>query len=177
MSDSLEKESSVVLFGGMQSDRSATSSPPPKRSRMDKRLVCGIDEALEPENFEEMELPTTKKTYTTYLGPTKKRNVEKVLWTEEQPTTRGRQRLCDVIRSPPGLNTQAARSAATIGEASNLFFSEWMMDLVLASTNLKIDETLSKQTEEALHDDTKPYLRKTDACELRAVFRLMYFRD
>ena len=56
VSDSLEKESSVVLSGGMQSDRSATWLPPPKRSRMDKRLVCRIDEALEPENFEEMEL-------------------------------------------------------------------------------------------------------------------------
>ena len=71
VSDSLEKESFVVLSGGMQSDRSATSSPPPKRSRMDNRLVCRIDEALDPENFEEMELPTTKKTYTGYLGPKK----------------------------------------------------------------------------------------------------------
>ena len=50
------------------------------------------------------------------------------------------------------------------------------MDLVVSSTNLKIEHTRSKQPREALKDDTKPYLRPTDRCELQAVIGLMYFR-
>ena len=50
------------------------------------------------------------------------------------------------------------------------------MRLVLTSTNLKIDEALSKRSEKEIIDDTKLYLRTRDECELRAVFSLVYFR-
>ena len=46
------------------------------------------------------------------------------------------------------------------------------MDLLLSSTNLKIEQTLSQQPQEALRDDTRPYLRTTEKCELYAVIGL-----
>ena len=75
-----------------------------------------------------------------------------------------------------GLHSEEAQSVETIKEAFNRFFSEDMMRLVLTSTNLKIDQTLSEQSEKAIIDDTKPYLHTRDECELRAVFSLVYFR-
>ena len=57
-----------------------------------------IDKALDPDNFGEMDLPAaTQKTFIVYLGPQKRKNVEKVLWTDVQPEVRGRQRQCDIL--------------------------------------------------------------------------------
>ena len=61
-------------------------------------------------------------------------------------------------------------------EAFDLFFSEEMMDLLLSSTNLKIEQTLSQQPQEALRDDTRLYLHTTEKCELYAVIGLFYYR-
>ena len=139
--------------------------------------MTGIDSALGPTNFDEMDLPCpTRKTFTDYLSSCKKKDVEKIRWTDAQPTNIGHQRQCNIIRVAFGLHSEEAQSVETIKEAFNRFFSEDMMRLVLTSTNLKIDETLSEQSEKAIIDDTKPYLRARDECELCAVFSLVYFR-
>ena len=94
-------------------------------------MVTGIDAVLEPDKFEKMDLPpATRKTYTGYLGPRKKKDKEKILCTDAQPDARGRQRQCNVIRDAPGLKSREAKTAETIREAFDLsfFFSEEMMD-------------------------------------------------
>ena len=63
-----------------------------------------------------------------------------------------------------------------IRDAFDLFISEEMVNLIVDSTNGKIKSTLSNVTDEVLQDDTRPYLRKTDKCEMYALIGLMYFR-
>ena len=45
----------------------------------------------------------------------------------------------------------------------------------MESTHRKIQVTPSSLLDEPRRDDTRPYLRETDICELKAVVRLMYF--
>ena len=172
---STSQVSASIVSSGERLTGSVLPSSPLKRSRRSDRLVTGINAVLETDNFEKMDLPpANRKTCTGYLGQRKKKDTEKILWTDAQPDARGRQRQCDIIRVAPGLKSREVKSVETIREAFE-FFSEEMMDLVVSSTNLKIQQTLSKQPREALKDDTKPYLHPTDRCELQAVIGLMYF--
>ena len=48
-------------------------------------FVNSIDDALDPDNYDTMELPTPKKqrTWTLKLGPEKKKDVETIGWTDQ----------------------------------------------------------------------------------------------
>ena len=50
------------------------------------------------------------------------------------------------------------------------------MELIVDFTNLKIRAALSSMSDDTLRDDSRPYLREIDVCELYAVIGLMYFR-
>ena len=50
-----------------------------------------------------------------------------------------------------------------------------MEELIVESTHRKIQVTPSSLLDEPRRDDTRPYLRETDNCELKAVVGLMYF--
>ena len=158
------------------SPSSPPSSPPPKRPRTKKRLVCGIDEALDPQNYDELDIPAGGRTFTARLGPAKKKNVEKITWTDEQPGARGRQRQCDVLRGTPGLRTTAAKSVESMRDAFELFVTPEMIDIVVTNTNKRIAEVLENLPEETKADDRLTHYRSTDACEMYALIGLMYFR-
>ena len=158
------------------SPSSPPSSPPPKRPRTKKRLVCGIDEALDPQNYDELDIPAGGRTFTARLGPAKKKNVEKITWTDEQPGARGRQRQCDVLRGTPGLRTTAAKSVESMRDAFELFVTPEMIDIVVTNTNRRIAEVLENLPEETKADDRLTHYRSTDACEMYALIGLMYFR-
>ena len=135
------------------SPSSPPSSPPPKRPRTKKRLVCGIDEALDPQNYDELDIPAGGRTFTARLGPAKKKNVEKITWTDEQPGARGRQRQCDVLRGTPGLRTTAAKSVESMRDAFELFVTPEMIDIVVTNTNKRIAEVLENLPEDTKADD------------------------
>ena len=144
-------------------------------------MVNSIDAALDPNNYDTMELPTPKKprTWTAKLGPAKKKDVETIGWTDQQPAPQGRQRrcvcTCDILTGEPGLRSTDARDAETMLDALNLFIDPRTVDEVVAATNRNIEETLQYIPPEQ-RNDTMAYLRPTDACELCAFIGLMYFR-
>ena len=154
VASSLEKASRTI----------SPSSPPAKRSRRSDRSVNGIDQVLDPANFAQMELPPpSRKTYVGYLGPRKKKNTEKIMWMDASPNPQGCQCQCDIISDVPGLKSRQAKSVETMREAFDLFFSEEMMDLLLWSMNLKIEQTLSQQPQEMTRDHNSPQLRSVSS--------------
>ena len=107
-------------------------------------MVNSIDAALDPDNYDTMELPTPKKprTWTAKLGPAKKKDVETIGWTDQPPAAQGRQRRCDILTGEPGLRSTDAQDAETMLDAFNLFIDPRMVDEVVAARNRKIEETL-----------------------------------
>ena len=102
--------------------------------------------------------------------------MDKIFWTDIQPEVRGNQHQCDMLSGDTGLKSRAAKYVTSVRDAFELFFSAAMMDLVVESTNLKTERTLSKLPQSALNDNTRLYLCSTDKYELYALFGLMYFR-
>ena len=102
-----------------KSSRSTGGQPRAKRLRTQQRLVNSIDSALDQENFDDLELPEEGQchTYCAKLGPARKKNVEKIFWTDEQQEPRGRQRECDILKGKPGLRSNAAKAVKSPRDA------------------------------------------------------------
>ena len=88
-----------------KSSRSTSRQPRAKRLRTQQRLVNSIDSTLDPQNFDDLELPEVGQCHTYYakLEPARKKNVKRIFWTDEQPEPRGRQRKGDILSGKPGL--------------------------------------------------------------------------
>ena len=155
-----------------------TSSPPPKRPRTSLRLVNSIDAALEEDNYEPMDVSGVARwtTWKAKLGPKKSKTAETITWTDEPPEDRGRQRQCDIVKEKQAPRTREARSCKTPREVFDLFITRSMVDTVVQSTNKRIQETINKLGDALEDDDTKPFVRTTDAEEIYALFGLFYFR-
>ena len=155
-----------------------TSSPPPKRPRTSLRLVNSIDAALEEDNYEPMDVSGVARwtTWKAKLGPKKSKTAETITWTDEPPEDRGRQRQCDIMKEKQAPRTREARCCKTPREVFDLFITRSMVDTVVQSTNKRIQETINKLGDALEEDDTKPFVRTTDAEEIYALFGLFYFR-
>ena len=155
-----------------------TSSPPPKRPRTSLRLVNSRDAAFEEDNYEPMDVSGVARwtTWKAKLGPKKSKTAETITWTDEPPEDRGRQRQCDIVKEKQAPRTREARSCKTPREVFDLFITRSMVDTVVQSTNKRIQETINKLGDALEDDDTKPFVRTTDAEEIYALFGLFYFR-
>ena len=155
-----------------------TSSPPPKRPRTSLRLVNSIDAALEEDNYEPMDVSGVARwtTWKAKLGPKKSKTAETITWMDEPPEDRGRQRQCDIVKEKQAPRTREARSCKTPREVFDLFITRSMVDTLVQSTNKRIQETINKLGDALEDDDTKPFVRTTDAEEIYALFGLFYFR-
>ena len=160
----LDNEDSVpadVQCRRRQEGRSSQVSSPAQTKRSD-RSVLSIDDALSEENYDQMELPSESyATYKASLGPAKKKGVEKIEWKSKPPANQGRQRACDVVRGTLGLRTNAAKAVESIRNAFQLFIPNNMIQIIVQSTDRKIEEVLDDLPEEAVNDSTRPYLRTT----------------
>ena len=172
------RSSSSGAPASRQSSERSSPDPPPKRPKRSKLLVLSIEDALDPDKFDRIEIPegSASKTFSANLGPTKKKNVQKIRWVEKACSEPGRQRACDVVKGIPDLRTQAAKDVSSMRKAFDLFITPAMVDKIVTSTNEKIEETIAGLSEEVLEDSTKPYICLTDGCEMYALFGLMYFR-
>ena len=109
-------------------------------------------------------------------GTKKSKTAETITWTDEPPEDRGRQRQCDIVKEKQAPRTREARSCKTPREVFDLFITHSMVDTVVQSTNKRIQETINKLGDALEDDDTKPFVRTTDAEEIYALFGLFYFR-
>ena len=77
----------------------------PKKILTSNRLVNSINSCLNRSNFNEVTLPQNavgnneEETLTGFLGSKSKNNTPEIHWTTTPPSTTGRQRSCDVIKS------------------------------------------------------------------------------
>ena len=101
---------------------SSDSPPSSKCATRTERLVTGIDEALDPRNYDDLSSKSSSKTFTASLGPARKKNTDKIRWTDQPPKARGRQRICDVIKEKPGLLTRESKPVESMRYAFDLFF-------------------------------------------------------
>ena len=62
---------------------SSDSPPSPKRAKRTERLVTGIDEALDPGNYDDLPVRSSSKTFTASLGPARKKNTDEIRWTDQ----------------------------------------------------------------------------------------------
>ena len=92
-----------------------------KRAKRTERLVTGIDEALDPGNYDDLPVRSSSKTFTASLGPVSKKNTDKIRWTDQPLEARGRQRICDVIKEKPGLLTRESKSVESVRYAFDFF--------------------------------------------------------
>ena len=83
---------------------------------------------------------------------------------------------CDILKGVPGLKSDAAKAVASTRNAFNLFVTPAMVRHIVESTNRKIEEAFANLPEEAIDDDTNPYLWTMNEMEMYAVFGMMYFR-
>ena len=109
------------------------------------------------------------------IGPKKSKTAEPILWTDQAPEQDGRQRQCDIVKGKLGLRTEESRSASTPREVFNLLITPSMIDLIVQSTNDRIKETIARLGEDLQADDTKSYIRATNADEVYGLIGLMYF--
>ena len=64
--------------GSCSSRERSTVSPPAKRSKRTDRAILTIDTALNPDNYDDMDLPSSSfQTFTACLGPAKKKESRK----------------------------------------------------------------------------------------------------
>ena len=84
-----------------------------------------------------MQLPAPKRwhTWSTNLGPAKKKDMEEIVWTDKPAELRGRERQCDILKGKPGLRGAAAKAVKLMREAFDLFITPAMVDLVVHETN------------------------------------------
>ena len=76
----------------------------PRKLVTPNRIINSLDAALEPDNYDEVQLSLSVKgdnvheILTGYLRPKSKAGTKNIYWTSEENTYVGRQRSCDVIR-------------------------------------------------------------------------------
>ena len=98
-----------------------------------------MDAALEPDNYEEVQLPLSVKDdnvneiLTSYLGHKSKAGAKNIYWTSEENSYVGCQRSCDVIRSA----VCTVRYANDIHTITDKFIDDQMIELVVPCTNVR----------------------------------------
>ena len=141
-----------------------------KKKLTKDRLVNDVDSSLSPENYDAVELPSSR--YGVVIQKkTKTMSENKIVWTSVQPDKRqpGRQGSENIIRHASGPNF-FSRASSTPLEAWELFISDDMLNSVVLHTNKKID---SKN--QGLSQVQYPN-HSTDVAEIRAFIGLRYAR-
>lgn len=82
-----------------------------------KKLVNSLDACLEEGNFDAVDVPIHKETFTSYLEMPKRKNSpgKKIHWTNQPPRPEGRQNSVNVIRGPVGVKGAAKKETDSAG--------------------------------------------------------------
>lgn len=162
-------------------DEPSTSNESPKKRKLSvkKRLVCNLNQSLNPSNYDKCDPPSTDNCveYTSILEKGGKNNPDKTItWTNQPPISRGRQSAANIktVDGPKVLGE--ARHANTPAEAWECFFTPKMVDDIVTCTNMRLKKYRDKLGEKINQLDDKSYLKDTDSVEIRAFISLTYAR-
>ena len=125
-----------------------------------KRLVNSVDKSLDescydPHDFDVAEDFASEKVLEAYLGPKKNSNTKKTFSTYKKPPNAGRQRACDVLSRIPQPWTPLTLTSGidSINDAFNILFPDQMIQLIVDTTNTKIQH---------VKDNLPAYYNKSD---------------
>ena len=156
----------------MDSEHEEIEEDPPRRKRLYtyNRCVNSIDSSLDEENYDPVAIPEARKVILGNI-----RNEEEIRFVNQPPATVGRQRMCDVIRSRPGV-TALASNAKTPKDAFDLFITPNMIEDLVTLTNNRIKKTLEQLPQNVAESNKYPSYREIDSQDLYAFIGLFYYR-
>ena len=131
------------------------------------RIINSLDAALEPDNYDEVQLSLSVKgdnvheILTGYLGPKSKADTKNIYWTSEENTYVGRQRSRDVIRSAVSI-VRYANDIHTITDCFRKFIDEQMIELVVSCTNIRLESIINQHLDKIKNNSRYGFLHKTD---------------
>ena len=100
-------------------------------------MVCDLESALNPQNYDDVLLPQSKpKMYTAII---EKAPNKKISWTNQKPQSAGWQPRSAVIIGQPG-PTGVAKQATDAKSSWELFFSQKILEIVVKCTNQRIEK-------------------------------------
>ena len=151
------------------------------RPTFSKRLVNCLDSCLDPANFDRFEIPTEKKEYSVVMEKkTRNKPEKKISWKNTPVTRRGRQGRENILLSPGGVKSAAARSADTPLKCFDLFFTPEMIRICTEKTNQNIDARMNSLPVERQarirESDKYPWMKKLDCVMMRAYLGLCFLR-
>ena len=123
-----------------------------------------VESALDESNYNMSLPPANVETCVGHNGPKTDKNAEQIEFITAWPQQAGRQGAGNVINdNPMTLKTAEAKSANTPLLALFLFITMEMLNIILKSTNAKIEEHLASLPAEKVNNfykKTKTYLYK-----------------
>ena len=141
------------------------------------RLVNNIDATLCEDKYESYEIPSEKKIITGLLPTESKKKEDRVeiKFTNQPSKTTGRQNSQNIIKNKPGLYGDANDVENEL-QAFQLFFTETVIDSIIANTNQRIQMSIERIPAEALTSGKLPHIKPIDKIDLLSTIGLMYFR-
>ena len=139
----------------------------PRKLVTPNRIINSLDAALEPDNYDEVQLPLSvegdnvNEILTGYLGPKSKAGTKNIYWTSEENTYVGRQRSCDVIRSAVS-TVRYSNDIHTITDCFHKFIDEQI-------------SIINQHLDKIKNNNRYGFLHKTDSPEIRALFWFSIF--
>ena len=120
------------------------------------RLVNNIDATLCEDKYESYEIPSEKKIITGLLPTESKKKEDRVeiKFTNQPSKTTGRQNSQNIIKNKPGLYGDANDVENEL-QAFQLFFTETVIDSIIANTNQRIQVSIRRIPAEALTSENR----------------------
>ena len=163
---------------GNQDNASNTAGTTQRRQLTRDRLIHDLESALNEQNYIPLSLPTTEKTFTSYLeNPKPPHNLGVQIKWSNVCSSRGRQTQLNIIKDKTGVREEVKDKKSPL-QAWMLFFTKTMLDIIVIETNRKIEETMM-QLQSMLAVDSSSrygYIRLTNPSEVLALIGIIYMR-
>ena len=163
---------------GNQDNASNTAETTQRRQLTRDRLIHDLESALDEQNYIPLSLPTTKKTFTSFLeNPKPPNNLGLQIQWSNVCSSRGRQMQLNIIQDKTGVREEVKDKKSPL-QAWMLFFTKAMLNIIVIETNRKIEETM-RQLQSMLAADSSSrygYIRLTIPSEVLALIGIIYMR-
>ena len=141
-----------------------------------KRIINSLDASLNSDNYNSVIFDNEIEQFKKIMDkPTKKKEGKIVCWTNERPSTSGRQSAENIIKNRP--ETIITKSSTdTQLDCWKLFMTSKMIEDIVRYTNIQISKKISAIDQNILNKDYFTYVKLTNAVEIMSFIGLMYAR-